>query len=114
MQTIQNILDPNASRFKSPITLRTHLPGDIGWVAHRHGVLYYREYGWDETFEALVAEILVKFVNKHDPQRERLWIAEQDGERIGSVMVVDAGGVFRNSDSCSSNRERAGRDSAES
>lgn len=90
MQSIQDILDPK-HKIQSPITFRTHRPGDIGWIAHRHGVLYSREYGWNETFEALVAEILVNFVKKHNPQRERLWIAEQDGNRIGSIMLVDAG-----------------------
>jgi DNA-binding MarR family transcriptional regulator/N-acetylglutamate synthase-like GNAT family acetyltransferase len=89
MRTIEHILDPEAPR--APATLRTHRPGDIGWIAHRHGVVYAGEYGWDETFEALVAEILVNFIKKHNPQRERLWIAEQEGEPVGSVMLVDAG-----------------------
>ncbi len=74
-----------------PYLLRPHRPGDIGWIIHRHGVVYAQEYGWDETFEALVAEILVDFIRKHDPKRECLWIAEQDGQRIGAIMIVDAG-----------------------
>lgn len=73
------------------IFLRTHKPEDIEWIAHRHGVIYAEEYGWDETFEALVAEILSQFIHHHNPKRERIWIAEQNGERIGLVMIVDAG-----------------------
>ena len=90
MQTIEAILDiePKPPR---PYLLRPHRPGDIGWIIHRHGVIYAEEYNFDETFEALVAEILVQFIRKHNPKREYLWIAEQDGERIGSVMIVDAG-----------------------
>ena len=90
MRTIQTVLKPS-SHDLTGVTLRTHRPGDIGWITYRHGIFYSEEYGWDETFEALVADILVKFVNKHDPDRERIWIAELDGERVGSVMIVDAG-----------------------
>ena len=90
MQTIENILGPGAKP-PAPYLLRSHRPGDIGWITHRHGVVYAEEYDFDETFEALVGEILVKFIHKHDPKRECLWIAEQQGERIGSIMLVDAG-----------------------
>lgn len=75
----------------APFILRPHRPGDIGWIIHRHGVLYAEEYGWDETMEALIADILARFIQHHDPKREYLWIAEQDGERVGSILVVDAG-----------------------
>ncbi len=59
--------------------LRTHQPGDMGWVVARHGVLYTQEQGWDETFEGLVAEIAGEFIMKFDPKKERCWMAEQDG-----------------------------------
>ena len=68
--------------------LRTHRPGDIGWIISRHGALYHHEYGWDISFEQLVAEIAAQFLKAYDPQRERCWIAEIDGEPVGTVMLV--------------------------
>ncbi len=90
MQTIEDLLE-SKPKPSAPYLLRLHGSGDIGWITHRHGVLYAEEYGFDETFEALAAEILVQFIKKHDPKRERIWIAEQDGERIGSVLIANAG-----------------------
>ena len=73
---------------KAPYLLRTHLPGDMGWVVHRHGDLYWREYRYDERFEALVAGIVSHFIARFDPRRERCWIAEKDGEIVGTVFLV--------------------------
>jgi DNA-binding MarR family transcriptional regulator/N-acetylglutamate synthase-like GNAT family acetyltransferase len=87
MRTIERVLVPGAEASRSYL-IRTHQPGDIGWVVYRHGVLYAREYGWDERFEALVAQIVAEFVQNFDARRERCWIAEQNGERVGSVFLV--------------------------
>lgn len=87
MEAIRSVLDPGEVK-PEPYLLRSIRPGDIGWVIHRHGVLYAEEYGWDASFEALVARILADFVKKFDPQRERSWIAEVDGRIAGSVFCV--------------------------
>jgi len=68
--------------------LRHHRPGDMGWVVQRHAELYALEYDWNEEFEGLVAEIVARFLRRHDPKRERCWIAEKDGENVGSVFLV--------------------------
>src|SRR2546426_1233744 len=87
IQVIEEVLGARPEH-KSPYLLRPHQPGDMGWIVHRHGALYSQEYGWDEQFEALVAEIVAEFIKKYDPKRERCWIAEKDGEFVGSVFLV--------------------------
>lgn len=87
MRTIRTLLGGRAEP-RVPYLLRSHRPGDMGWIIHRHGTLYAEEYGWDETFEALVAEIAAKFIRTFNPKREHCWIAERDGEIVGSVFLV--------------------------
>ena len=86
MRQIESILVP-ASRPAS-YSLRPHRPGDMGWIVHRQGELYAQEYHYDERFEAMVAEVAAKFIQNFDPKRERCWIAERDGEILGSVFLV--------------------------
>lgn len=87
MRTIEELLGPRPARPVS-FTLRSPQPGDLGWLVQRHGALYAREYGYDAAFEGLVAEIVSRFTRRHDPRRERCWIAEQDGENVGCVLLV--------------------------
>ncbi|TGQ95595.1 MarR family transcriptional regulator [Mesorhizobium sp. M8A.F.Ca.ET.208.01.1.1] len=87
MRIVQDLLGDRPEP-KVPYILRPLEVGDIGWVTRRQGMLYAQDYGWDETYEALVAEILGEFVKKFDPKWERGWIAEREGEVVGSVFVV--------------------------
>ncbi len=84
MGQIQGLLGETSHSY----ILRNPQPGDMGWIIHRQAVLYAQEYGWNNEYEALVADILAKFVREFDPVRERCWIAEKDGKVIGSVFIV--------------------------
>lgn len=87
MQVVRRLLGDGAEP-RVPYLLRPLQVGDVGWIAHRQGLIYAQDYGWDETYEVLVAEILVAFVRNFDPKWERSWIAEREGEVVGSVFVV--------------------------
>ncbi|MCB0180799.1 MAG: MarR family transcriptional regulator, partial [Anaerolineae bacterium] len=90
MNTIEDILN-HGFKYAEPFYLRHHETGDMGWVIYQHGLLYHREYGWDESFEALVAQICADFITNYDPAKERCWLAEMQGERVGSIFCVNAG-----------------------
>jgi len=89
MGRIERLLDPTAPRAPTrTVVLRDPKPGDMGWVVLQHGELYAREYGWNGEFEALVAEIVAQYLRKFQPEWEKGWIAELDGERVGAIFVV--------------------------
>jgi DNA-binding MarR family transcriptional regulator/GNAT superfamily N-acetyltransferase len=87
MRMMEGILS-KTDRRRLPYILRPHRVGDMGWIVHREGVGYAEQYGWDETFEALVARIVDQFVTNFDPSRERCWIAEVDGQNVGHIFLV--------------------------
>lgn len=89
METIERVFSKGL-KYAEPFVLRPHELGDMGWVVHRQGILYAQEYGWDEQYEALVAKIVSDFITHYNPERERCWIAEMNGEIVGSVFCVQA------------------------
>ena len=89
LETVQRLLDEPPEK-RTPFTLRPHQPGDMGWIIRRQTQLYTNEYGWDGTFEAMLAEIAGKFIAKFDPKSDNCWIAERNGEMVGSVFLVRA------------------------
>lgn len=88
MSRVRRLLGP-AEDAPAPYVIRSHRPGDVGWVISRHGEIYHEEFGWDGSFEAMVADIGAAFIRDFRPEREHCWIAERDGERVGSVFVVE-------------------------
>jgi DNA-binding MarR family transcriptional regulator/GNAT superfamily N-acetyltransferase len=91
MQSVQRLLEAGSEESRrEPYAIRPLKVGDIGWITHRQGILYSQEYGWDATYEAMVAEILAGFVKNFDSKMERAWVAERAGGIIGSVFLVRA------------------------
>ena len=89
MQKIEALLGGSAAAASAAYVVREPEPGDLGWIVHRHGVVYAQEYGWDARFEGLVAGIVARFAAKRDAKRERCFIAERDGAIVGSVLCVE-------------------------
>lgn len=91
MDTIETLIAREGASSSRSCTLRGHRAGDMGWVVAKHGELYAKEYGWDSTIEAITAEIVAAFLKNFDRTRERCWIAEIDGETVGSIFLVRDG-----------------------
>lgn len=87
MSEIETLLSAEPEQ-RVPYILRPHQPGDLGWAIQQHGLLYAEQYGWDESFEGMAAEVAAKFLRDFDPKWERGWIAEKDGENVGCVFLV--------------------------
>lgn len=87
MQSIELTLGDD-SKATVPYLIRSHTVGDMGWVVHMHGKVYGREYGWNEHFDAFVAKLVADYIENEDPVQERCWIAEQNGQNIGSAFIV--------------------------
>lgn len=90
LKTAERHLSPKEAKHPA-FKLRPHRPGDMGWIVESQATFYAREYGWNENFEALVADVVAKVLKTFNPQRERVWIAERDGARVGSIILADGG-----------------------
>lgn len=88
MRVVSGLLEPDAVEAGAEVVLRPHRPGDMGWLIQRHAELYAEERGWGPLFEALVGDVCMEFIRSFDPDCERCWIAEREGERLGCVMLV--------------------------
>jgi DNA-binding MarR family transcriptional regulator/GNAT superfamily N-acetyltransferase len=87
VQTLRRLLG-DTEEPRTPYLMRQQQPGDMGWIVHRQAILYAEEYGWDGTYEGLAAEVVAQFIKNYEPKRERAWVAEKDGERVGAVFVA--------------------------
>ena len=92
MRSVRELLGLDGPRCAPQTTIRAHRPGDMGWIVQRHAELYAEERAWGPLFEALVADVCAEFVRNFDPGRERCWIAEQNGERLGCVFLKNGEG----------------------
>ena len=88
LRDARSILSEQQRESADGVVIRTHRIGDIGWAIERHAQLYAEEFHWNEEFEALVAKLFARFASEHDPVKERFWVAELEGERVGCVFVV--------------------------
>jgi DNA-binding MarR family transcriptional regulator/N-acetylglutamate synthase-like GNAT family acetyltransferase len=86
LHKLRQALEPETAGL--PYILRSFRPGDLGWIIHRHGALYFAEQQYNEQFEALVAGIAAEFIKNYDPKRERCWIAEKNGQIAGCIFLV--------------------------
>jgi DNA-binding MarR family transcriptional regulator/GNAT superfamily N-acetyltransferase len=92
MQTIRELLDNSAGlKYAQPFVLRAHRPGDMAWITRRHGELYVTQQGWDSSFETLVGQICADFERDFDPALEHCWIAEMNGQPVGSIALARSG-----------------------
>jgi DNA-binding MarR family transcriptional regulator/GNAT superfamily N-acetyltransferase len=89
MATIERLLGPGDPA-SMPYVIRPPEAGELGWIVHRHGALYASEFGWDENFEGLVARVVADYVRDYQPRRDRCWVAESEGEILGSAFIVHA------------------------
>jgi DNA-binding MarR family transcriptional regulator/GNAT superfamily N-acetyltransferase len=90
LHTVERLMAGSQTSDK-PIILRDHRPGDMGWIVESQASFYTAEFGWNNNFEALVAEVSANLLKRFNPERERIWIAEQDSQRVGSIVIADGG-----------------------